>query len=99
MSGSVGVKDEAGRDELLAQLLGELTEQQRTGRQPDIDTLASQHPVVADELRELWAAAQIAEQFAHQGSRSRSTVELAARRVCPRACPFKLTFATRVWRL
>jgi len=87
MSGPVGVKEEAGRDELLAQLLGELTEQQRTGRQPDLDALASQHPLVADELRELWAAAQIAEEFAHQGSRSRSTVELAALASVPARAP------------
>src|SRR5260370_36334076 len=51
------------RDQLLARLLGELTEQLRQGRQPEVDALAEQHPDLAEELRELWAAAQIADAF------------------------------------
>jgi serine/threonine protein kinase len=73
MSGSAGVKSNLSHDEVLARLLGELTEQLRTGQRPDIEAIARQYPKLADELRELWAAAQIAEQFANHGSRSRTT--------------------------
>jgi serine/threonine-protein kinase len=54
----------AARDERLAALLGELTECRRTGRPADVDALAQQHPDLADELRALWVAVQLAEQFA-----------------------------------
>ena len=52
------------RDERLARLLGELSERARLGQPPDVDGLAGQHPDLAAELRELWAAAQFAAEFA-----------------------------------
>src|SRR5581483_10444003 len=73
MSGSAGVKGSLSHDEVLARLLAELTEQLRTGQRPDVEIIARQYPKLADELRELWAAAQIAEEFANHGSRSRPT--------------------------
>jgi eukaryotic-like serine/threonine-protein kinase len=51
------------RDELLARLLDDLSRQARAGH-ADLDALASAHPEVAGELRELWAAAQFADAFA-----------------------------------
>jgi serine/threonine-protein kinase len=54
----------ADRDERLAALLGELTEARRRGGPADVDGLARQHPDLADELRALWAAVQLAEEFA-----------------------------------
>jgi serine/threonine-protein kinase len=56
--------DHADREETLANLVEELTEQCRLGRPPDVDGAAARHPDLADELRELWATAQIAEELA-----------------------------------
>jgi serine/threonine-protein kinase len=55
---------ETSRDERLARLLTELTDQLRQGRPPDLERLARDHPDLAAELRELWGAVQIAEEFA-----------------------------------
>src|SRR5436305_377297 len=51
---------EADQDALLAQLLTEMTEEQRLGQAPDLDRLARLHPDVAGELRQLWAVVQLA---------------------------------------
>src|SRR5216683_4344470 len=66
--------DEA-RDELLASLLAELTEEARQGRLSDLHTVAAKHPEVAEELRELWAAVQFADTFARPAARSIRPVE------------------------
>lgn len=50
-----------GRDERLAVLLGELTEQRRQGCPPNLDAAARENPDLADELRELWGTVQFAE--------------------------------------
>jgi serine/threonine-protein kinase len=52
------------RDDRLAAILDDLTRQQRTGTTPDLDPIARQHPDLADEIRELWAAAQMADALA-----------------------------------
>ena len=52
------------RDEQLAALLDELTRQQRLGATPDLNPIARQHPELAEELRQLWAAAQMADAIA-----------------------------------
>ena len=49
------------RDEELAVLLGDLSDQLREGGSADVDSLARRHPDLAGELRELWAVAQFAE--------------------------------------
>jgi serine/threonine-protein kinase len=54
----------ADRDERLAALLDDLTRQQRGGKTPDLNPIARQHPDLADELRQLWAAAQMADAIA-----------------------------------
>ena len=50
----------AKRDELLAELLDRLAEDQRAGRVPDPAATARDHPELADDLKDLWAVAQFA---------------------------------------
>jgi serine/threonine-protein kinase len=69
--------DTTDRDERLAALIADLTKQQRNGQPADIDAAANTHPDLAHELRELWAAAQIAEAFVHPASAT--TVDYAPR--------------------
>jgi serine/threonine-protein kinase len=72
------VRSSEERDEVLAHLLAELGEQVRQGQPADCNALVAAHPELppdlASELRELWAAAQFAEEFARprgaRGSRS-----------------------------
>jgi serine/threonine-protein kinase len=52
--------EDAAREERLAALVTEVTEALRRGESPDVERLARQHPDIAVELRELWAAASIA---------------------------------------
>ena len=58
------VQSQTDRDELLARLLADFSDQARQGRRPDVDTVAARHPELATELRHLWAAAQFADAFA-----------------------------------
>ncbi len=59
---------DADRDARLADLLGALTDDLRAGREPDLDAAARRQPDLADELRDLWAAATIAEELARSPS-------------------------------
>lgn len=69
---------ELADDELLAALLVRLTDQLRDGRRPDMEALAREHPQLATELRELWAAVMLAEQMASEvRSASRASDEHA----------------------
>jgi tRNA A-37 threonylcarbamoyl transferase component Bud32 len=52
---------ETEHDERLAGLIARLSDDVRAGRTPVIDQLARENPDLADELRELWAIAQVAE--------------------------------------
>lgn len=70
------------RDQLLAELLAQLTARAQHGSGPTIDDLAQQHPDVADELRELWATAQFADDF---GGSSR--LELFPETLAPHRAP------------
>jgi eukaryotic-like serine/threonine-protein kinase len=63
MAASVPRPSDPARDQLLADLLATFTEDVCHGRQPDLDAAAAQHPEVADELRQLWATVQFAQQF------------------------------------
>jgi len=56
--------EQDARDERLAPLIAALTEARRAGRLPDVDRVASEHPDLADELRALWAAAEVADEMA-----------------------------------
>ena len=51
----------ADRDEQLALLLADLSDQARRGTPPDLSAAAVAHPHLASELRELWAVAQFAD--------------------------------------
>jgi hypothetical protein len=64
MNPATTATDPADRDPMLAALIAELTEQRRLDHPPDVDGAAARHPELADELRELWATAQIAEDLA-----------------------------------
>ncbi len=55
---------EEDRDRRLAEVLGALTDERGLGREPDLEAAARGHPDLADELRELWAAATLAEELA-----------------------------------
>jgi serine/threonine-protein kinase len=59
------------RDQRLAQLLADLSEQMRQGQLPDLDAVAAQYPDLAAELRELWGAVLIAEEFVNPSSEQR----------------------------
>ena len=48
-------------ESLLVRLVDEFTAASRRGETPDIETLARQHPELADELRSLWATIWMAE--------------------------------------
>jgi len=52
------------RDERLARLLAELTDQLHHGQTPNLDSVTSQHPDLADELRELWGTVLFTEALA-----------------------------------
>jgi eukaryotic-like serine/threonine-protein kinase len=67
------------RDEKLARLLAEFTEKMQQGATPDIESAARQHPEIAGELRELWAAAQIADVLG-KSDRQRPTAPLSEAR-------------------
>jgi serine/threonine-protein kinase len=63
MSTTTPAQHETTRDEQLAQLLAQLTEEMRRGGKPDLEAVAARHPDLAGELRELWAAVLFAEEF------------------------------------
>jgi len=64
LPGDSASKTQRDRDALLAELLAELTDRLRRGDNADVETMAGRHPELAEELRDLWAAASIAEEVA-----------------------------------
>jgi serine/threonine-protein kinase len=68
MTDPLATQPEVRRDEQLAGLLDELHRQLRQGERADIDGLAGRHPDLAEELRQLWAAAEFAEAFARSSA-------------------------------
>jgi eukaryotic-like serine/threonine-protein kinase len=67
------------RDERLAAILHGLSERRRRGEDVDIEAAARDHPDLADELRDLWAAARFADLFARRPMPNDSTVSAPAR--------------------
>ncbi len=61
----------ADRDEQLAAILTDLSNQVRGGGVPDLETTALAHPHLADELRQLWAIAQYADMATAKGQGAR----------------------------
>ena len=51
-------------DEVLASLLEQLLADAREGQPPDFERVTSKHPELREELRELWATVQVAEDLA-----------------------------------
>jgi serine/threonine-protein kinase len=64
MQPSTAARPQIQRDEMLAQLLTEMTERARRGQPAGLEVVVKEHPDLADELRSLWGAVQIAEEFA-----------------------------------
>jgi serine/threonine-protein kinase len=62
------------RDERLAAVLADLTEQFRRGQRAAVDSAAQQHPDLADELRQLWALVQVAEDCARPDGDPEATI-------------------------
>lgn len=58
------------RDERLATLLTRLEDDRRAGRVPAIEALARDNPDLGDELRQLWAIAQVAQVAARSGEQA-----------------------------
>jgi serine/threonine-protein kinase len=56
-------EEQEHRDQLLAGVLAELTEQRRLGKRPDLESAVKAHPELAAELRELWGVVQLAGEF------------------------------------
>jgi serine/threonine-protein kinase len=69
MNGQLPDSHGATRDERLAALLAELTQQLQGGPPPDLAPILRQHPDLADELGPLWAAVLVAEELG-RGQRS-----------------------------
>jgi len=69
------------RDERLARLLAELTDQLHHGQTPNLDSVTSQHPDLADELRELWGTVLFTEALAP--SSEEATLALPASTIPP----------------
>jgi tRNA A-37 threonylcarbamoyl transferase component Bud32 len=68
MNAAASTQPHADGDQLLADLLAGLSEQARLGQEADVEAVAARHPHIAQELRELWAAVQIAEAFTPRGA-------------------------------
>ena len=71
-------------DEQLAALMEQLLAEARCHHSIDIGGVAAQHPEIADELRELWAIAALAEEF-QRGSEVTIQWEDARARRAPRS--------------
>jgi serine/threonine-protein kinase len=73
----------ASRDEQLARLLAELTDQLHHGRQPNLDGAARAHPDLANELRELWGTVLFTEALVKPSPDTPSTLPWAPPGVQP----------------
>jgi serine/threonine-protein kinase len=91
LAGEATAPPGAGRDERLARLFEELTEQQRQGARPDLDAVARRHPDLVDELRELLNVAQLAD-LARPASSTRLTAQPLRPGDGPAAAPLRRDF-------
>jgi serine/threonine-protein kinase len=85
---------DVAREERLAGLLERLTEEARQGRRPDVEGVAADHPDLAEELRQLWATVQFAQQFTRARTSPRPTQPAATIPTAPAisAGPLPRTF-------
>src|ERR1700687_119577 len=82
------------RDERLARLLAELTDQLHHGQPPNLDSVTSQHPDLADELRELWGTVLFTEALAPSAEEPTLALPAAAR---PRGPPPRCADECDLW--
>jgi eukaryotic-like serine/threonine-protein kinase len=64
MSSAASDPPVATPDEQLARLLAAMAQSARGGKAPDVEAIAQEHPTLAEELRELWLTAQLADELA-----------------------------------
>jgi serine/threonine-protein kinase len=79
---------ESARDQRLADLLTVLTEKERRGEPADVSQAARENPDLAEELRQLWAAVQVAGAFGRPSGERRGLAPTSpssgqARRLAP----------------
>jgi eukaryotic-like serine/threonine-protein kinase len=94
MNAAPSTQPHADRDQLLADLLAGLSEQARLGHEADVEAAAARHPDLARELRELWAAVQIAEVFTPRGAGGALRAERAGLAVLAAPTPPEFTART-----
>ncbi len=82
MTKAVSNQDET-RDERLAELLVQITEQRQLGEPPDIQALIEEHPDLGPELHQLANIALLAEDFANASIEKTPQLSLAAARAWP----------------
>jgi serine/threonine-protein kinase len=75
------------RDEQLADLLDWMTREREAGRTPNVERVAREHPELAGELRELWAAVMLADAVAARSSDSLNQQAAEPRPAEPRRPP------------
>ncbi|MBY0523894.1 MAG: serine/threonine protein kinase [Gemmataceae bacterium] len=75
MSHPTPAEADAARDEQLAHVLDQLTEQLHRGQRADIDSACINHPELARELRELWATVQVAQECARDAEQEPLTID------------------------
>src|ERR1700753_556584 len=63
MSQSSAITSQDAHDQLLADLLAQMTEERQQGREPELEARLRAHPEVAEELRSLWVVTQLAGAF------------------------------------
>ncbi len=63
MSQPSTIASQDSHDQLLADLLAQMTEERQQGREPELEARLRAHPEVAEELRALWAVTQLAGAF------------------------------------
>jgi serine/threonine protein kinase len=85
------------RDELLARLLAELADKARRGEPADVEPMAAAYPDLAKELRELWAAAQFADEFARPPDAVRLTPRPQPMAASPQPEPRPANFTGRTF--
>src|SRR5262245_59323379 len=56
----------------LARILGDLTDQVREGKQPELEEITRQYPELSGELRSLWPAILIAEALAREAPQTQA---------------------------
>jgi serine/threonine protein kinase len=94
MSAAPSTQPHADQDQLLADLLASLSEQVRQGRDADVEAVAARHPKLAQELRELWAAVQIADAFTPREASGALRAERAGLAVLAAPAPPEFTART-----